>query len=354
MNILKKIAVLLTAVWLVLFTALPAFCAEEIDPDRHISLTIHYTYEGMPLDGTDVNIFQVATVDEYGKLTTTERFEGYNVNIEDGDEEAWRELATTLEGYVLRDNLEPTDTQTTDKQGVASFPSKGVRLPVGLYLVLGTRYTKDDIIYESLPFIVHMPTQNPHNDEWYYDVILKPKYELISMTGTKTVDCKVLKAWDDKGHEDMRPKQIVMQLLCDGEIYDTVTLTEKNNWRYEWNDLDATHQWRVVEKELEDYTVLVSREGITFLITNTFFEKEAPTGPDATNEPTEQGTPENPSNPDATDSSTPNATVKPVTPDTTLPQTGQLWWPVSLLSAAGLLLIAIGVSCLRGRKNEEK
>lgn len=62
----------------------------------------------------------------------------------------------------------------------------------------------------------------------------------------------------------------MVQLLRDGEVYDTVTLSSDNNWRYTWPELSADHHWQVVEHRTpEDYTVLIEREGITFVMTNT-------------------------------------------------------------------------------------
>ncbi len=73
--------------------------------------------------------------------------------------------------------------------------------------------------------------------------------------------------------------------------------------------------WRVVELTPEGYTVSITQEAGTFLVTNT------------------------PKQPPETPSVTP-----PVNPpgQKTLPQTGALWWPVPILAAAGLLLIAAG------------
>ena len=118
-----------------------------------------------------------------------------------------------------------------------------------------------------------------------------------------------------------------MQLLKDGEVFDTVTLSAANDWRYTWDELDESFKWTVAEKELEDYTVLVTREGTTFVVTNTY----------------DEGTPENPAQPENPG--------KPGNP--ALPQTGQLWWPVPILVAGGLLLIVIGVLRRRGNTHEK-
>ena len=126
-----------------------------------------------------------------------------------------------------------------------------------------------------------------------------------------------MKVWNDAGQKHDRPEKITVQLLKNGEVYDTVILNERNSWRYIWNDLPKYDknglpiEWRVVELTPEGYTVSITQESGTFVVTNT------PKQPSVT-PPTDQ--PKEP----------------------TLPQTGELWWPVPVLAAAGLLLIAAG------------
>lgn len=360
MKICKRIVVLIAAV-LILCSAIPAFAAEHIDPSQSISLTISYIDYDIPIAGAEFSIYQAATVDKRGNLTTTKQFAKYNVNIADSNEDTWKTLALTLEGYVLRDKLTPTDKRITNEQGLAHFPNKATKLTPGLYLAMSARQTQGDTVYESLPFMILMPTQDQDTDKWNYNVAVKPKYSSRNRYEVGTVDCKVLKVWDDKGNENNRPENVVIQLLRDGEIYDTVNLNKKNNWRYKWNDLDIQYKWNVVEKELDNYLVDISKEGVTYVVTNTYktVTNEDPTEPvtspsnpketvDPSN-PKGSGTPGNPGNPN-----NPNNPNKPNTPnDPTLPQTGQLWWPVPLLSAAGLFMILMGLLLFRGKNNEE-
>jgi len=41
------------------------------------------------------------------------------------------------------------------------------------------------------------------------------------------------------------------------------------------------------------------------------------------------------------------------TPKPTLPQTGQLWWPIPILLTAGLVLVLFGVMLRRGDDYED-
>ena len=105
-----------------------------------------------------------------------------------------------------------------------------------------------------------------------------------------------------------------MQLLRDGEVYRSALLNDSNDWSYTWEGLESGHRWQVTEQDVpEGYQMSVSQDGTVFWVTNTWSPEETPT----------------PSTPEET-------------PSGTLPQTGQLWWPVPLLLGAGLLLLLWG------------
>ena len=66
-------------------------------------------------------------------------------------------------------------------------------------------------------------------------------------TGTQTVTVTnsypstkrtVTKTWDDNNNQDRkRPSSVSVELLCDGQVYDTVTLSAANSWRYTWTEI---------------------------------------------------------------------------------------------------------------------
>ena len=311
---------------LLVFMLLPvsALAAGRIDLDQDVGLTITYQDHGTLLSGAVFSIYLVATVNAYGELETTEQFKIFNVDIPGKSDDTWRALASTLEGYVLRDNIAATDSGKTDRNGQIAFPTGGKRLTAGLYLVLGERHTQDGYRYDATPFMVMLPSLDKENNVWSYDVAVSPKFDRSKIPGSSgddTITRKVLKLWEDKGQEKDRPEEVIVQLLRDGKVFDTVTLNAANNWRYTWTALDNGYSWTVVEKETDNYTVEVTQEGITFVVKNTHNE-------DISDEPT---TPTKP----------------------TLPQTGQLWWPVPVLIAAGLLFVVIGLLRRRGAADEK-
>jgi hypothetical protein len=159
----------------------------------------------------------------------------------------------------------------------------------------------------------------------------------------------------------------------DGEVYETVTLNAANNWRHTWEDLDASVEWRVVEKEVPaGYSVVTELENTTFVITNTELTEE-PTTEEPTTETTTEVTTERSSQAtteqitetttevttekiteqvteattevttyNTTETPTETTTATNKTTETKLPQTGMLRWPIPFLTGAGLLLFVIG------------
>ncbi len=317
----KRTLALLAAV-LCLLTSV-AQAAGSIDLTRKPTLTLTYRDGKTALSGAKFSIYRVADADETGELTVRSEFDEFDLDIRGKNDRRWREMAQTLESYVLRRELTPADSGKTDKTGMLTFPTQGKTLAAGLYLVIGERHTQGGNDYDAEPVFVLLPTQDLENNEWVYDVSANVKFGKTPVPDDgDTVTRKVLKVWDDDGAEDSRPQEITVELLRNGKVYDTVKLSEKNNWRYTWLDLDADARWSVTEKTVSGYTVSITREGITFVVTNT-------KKPDRTDTPDMPVKPSNPSKP-----------LSPAKP--TLPQTGAVWWHVEALALSGLVFLILG------------
>lgn len=77
----------------------------------------------------------------------------------------------------------------------------------------------------------------------------------------------VHKVWDDNGYP-FRPKSIDVNLLRDGEVYETVTLNKDNQWTYTWDELDDRYNWTVDEVSVRGYKTTYTTDGNTVFITN--------------------------------------------------------------------------------------
>ena len=254
------------------------FAAGAIDVNKDVHLKIQYIHDKTPVSDVPFDLYYVASVDAYGEFTLVGDFQKYPVVVNGLSTDAWRTLAETLAVYADRDQLKPLDSGKTNAEGNLSFPNKQPRLKPGLYLTMGRKLVKSGYTYTTEPSLVALPNLDSVSNAWVYDVTAAPKHtqtENPPAPPEQMVERRVLKIWKDDIPQS-RPKEIVIQLLKDGVIYDTVTLNAVNNWRYTWEKLPAYNKdgskivWSVVEKEPEGYTVLIARDGVTFTVTNTY------------------------------------------------------------------------------------
>jgi hypothetical protein len=331
---------------LLLFGLLPsaAQAADYIDPDALASLTLNYLYDAEGLPGVRTRIYQVATVTPGGSYVRTGVFATDNdlksVKINGlSTDSAWQAAANTLAGYVADGSVPETGSISADAQGEAAFAG----LQTGLYLVVADRATLGDYTYNFTPALLALPSLDT-NDAWVYHVTANPKSSRTGGGGGggQNISYQVYKHWDDLDNEDVRPQSVTIEVLRNGVSYTTQQLSDSNNWTYRWSAADDGSVWQVVERNIaEAYEVTVTGSATAFVVTNSYLtelpEEPGPGGPDPGESP-EPGTPP----PDG-------GTTGP-----TLPQTGQLWWPVPVLSAAGLLLFGLGwASRAKGRRDDE-
>ncbi len=283
----RRICALLIAA-LLLAAPLQVFATESIGSDA--SLTIEYNFGGARFD-----LYLVATIDEKGDLTMAKEFASYPVNLVTPGTDDARDLALTLQGYVLRDDIAPLRTQYTNDNGLLCFEN----LKKGLYLLLGEVQIDGQYALMPQPMLAGLPLKA--GEQVFFHITVTPKFERND--AERIFPLEVYKVWDDGGSKN-RPVSVTVDLLCDGYVYDTVVLNEKNDWRYQWQQLSGAHEWVIVERECEDHTVKVMREGNAIIVTNS----------------------------------------KPAEPETppSVPQTGMLWWPVPVLGVLGMLLFLIG------------
>lgn len=292
-----------------------------VDSTEKLTLEIAYHNNGEALVGAKFKIYLIATEAD-NSLEVLEQFKKYNINIS-YNENTLKALATTLEGYILRDNIKPTDTASVNSKGYAVFPNKSTKLKRGLYLVIGERHIKNGIAYDASPFTVILPTFDSETGVLKSNVKVDVKHNYFDIVSqSKPLTRRVLKAWNDKTNEAQRPKSVEIQLLKDGKLFKTAILSDENNWRYEWSRLSPESTYQIIEVPKDNYTVTITYEGNTCVITNTPKNKLPPSESDN------------------------NQT------DEKLPQTSVLWWPVPLLLSFGILFLIIGNALQKRDRNE--
>ena len=309
----------LSLIVIVMLLPVSALAAGKIDLRHDRSLKVTAVYETQPISGMQFDAYLISNVDEFGELKETTPYQEYRdaLDIRGKNDEAWQEMALLLERKIILDgSLKPSRSAVTDKDGVAEF----LDIPMGLYLIIGNAIQKNSHVYTTSPFFVMIPKQDLSSNTWDYHIVAKSKPKQNPVVD----DFKVIKEWVDEFHKNPHPQSVTIQLLCDGKPYgNPITLPYNGAWSYVWHNLETNHYWTVEETPLKDYKAKEpERVGNTFIITNVCDQ------PDTPNNPT------SPSNPK-------------------LPQTGQLWWPVPVLIAAGLLFIVVGLVRRRGIADEK-
>jgi len=262
----------LVLLWAILPTAV--YTITPIDPTRPSSLTLQYAHNQTPFAGLTVSSYRVAEVAPDGTYTLTGDFAGYPVRIYAVTSQAeWRKIASTLAAYARADRLTPTCSGLTDQNGTVSF---GDILP-GMYLTLSVTVDRAGEITEFENFLTVVP--HPAEDGCHnYDVTAYPKCSSRNPDGRET-EFKAVKLWKDSGFAASRPESVTVDILKEGVLQTSQTLSPANNWSFRWTAPDDGSRWQVVEREVPaGYTVTVTAEGNTFVLTNAI-ESDVPPAP---------------------------------------------------------------------------
>ena len=298
----KNCIAFLTAALLLLVTLFaPRLQAQAAEKGQTGTITVNF-----PVEGTEFSIYRIGTASEDGACVLSEPYASYGVALEDSS------AASLLASYIGKAEVSADATAVTDAQGNAVFKD----LEQALYLVSSVTAADGEDIYIASAVLISLPQTEDGELTWNPTIV--GKYEHIPPE-TKETDLTVLKVWKNDD-SSIRPAEITVCLLCDnasaeGVIEnDEVVLNADNNWTYTWEGLPADHSWTVIEKEVpQGYKVysFTSDQSNSICLVNM------------------GQTPETPSTPEK--------------PNGSLPQTGQLWWPVLVATAAGLFFILIGL-----------
>ena len=276
------------------------------DPEQTGSIRLNYS----AVDNAEFKVYRAGEITDNWEFVLTGAFQDIPADLNDLDTEAMTELSETLAAYAAADGIEPDYSGRTDENGQVVFEG----LTKGLYLIIGESVIWDGMRYDPVPFLLTVPSQDAEG-AWNYQTEADVKYE-TSVPEKEETEYKVVKYWVGDGSGNARPVQITVDILRDGILYDTQTLTAENNWSYSWTAEDNGSVWQVVEREIPDhYTVKVEKNKTMFLLANTY----------AGDTPEEV----------------------PKTGDSSVPLL-----PVTLLSLSGVVLILAGLA-VRGRREKD-
>ena len=293
----KMIAMMLlcTAVFVMSNISVLAYDMPDETHDCSLTMTLKDPDSDARAAGSKVTIrlvADVAFVHGVPEYTLTSEYAGSGIDIT-GD--LGTDTANELAHYSSVSGIGGT-TVVADGSGTVLFDG----LKCGVYLITAEELAPG--FKSFVPFIYFLPYFDKTVNNWSYDGTAVPKISYQA-----PVSVSVRKIWNDDGKD--RPSEITVQLKNENGVFDTVKLSDANNWRYQWDGLDSSLNWNVVEINIPlKYKATYSVTGNDFTITNT----------------------------------------------DQLVQTGQLDWPIPVLIFAGVLLLGAGVVLKISSRREDE
>ena len=261
---LAKTSALIMCALLLLAAAVPV----SASADGSASPTLKYV-----LPDIEFRVYLAATPSGSGCYTPAAAYAGVSASFAPKTAQDWVTLTDALVAATAS-TAAPTASGKTDASGSLTFSG----LAAGMYLVMGDSGSKNNVEYTPTPFVVTLTEGQA--------LVCQVKHTETPVGPGNTTTVTVRKVWS-RDKASVRPDAIVVQLLRDGEVYDTQVITAATSWRFTWVDLDADSTWTVNEDPVPPgYTVSISQRGRLFTITNTY---KSPSDPPRTGDESNLG-----------------------------------------------------------------
>lgn len=368
----KKIGAVLTIIGFVMLFCLSCFCSTA-SAESGGTIKLVCEVSGKPVTGMKWEAYRIGTFDGQ-KITLDREYAKYPVDMTDLSASGFADAASTLKDFVFTygNNHTPSGRGISQNDGIITFSN----LKDGLYLIVARNYMVGVTTYIPTPAIVNLDSQLTP------ELTINAKIKPIATLSDTVEKFSVKKIWENADNLPLKPTEIIIDVYKNYQFFETVSLTEANNWYYEWHD-EVDVEWSVIERKIpKDCCVVYRNDGRNYVVVNTYvpdfeFDWEAnfpppETTPTTTNTATATTTTKvsfplvNESDTRNTETSTTTVSTTVVANKTTdktpiktttttkkLPQTGQLWWPVPVLAIGGLALIAVGSKIISGSKRDE-
>ncbi|MGI6754502.1 MAG: Cna B-type domain-containing protein [Atopobiaceae bacterium] len=269
----RAITVLVAAVTCALLLLPQAALAESTG-----SISMQIQDAQTPLENVHVRAWRVAEATGDFDLVSPFSESGVDLTSDDGQtwpatgtDAKWSTLAQSLAQFALTNDVMPDAEGDSDAQGNVVLSG----LQDGVYLVLPETFEQTDgTSWTFSASLVSLP-------QWV-DGNLTRLLEITPKGQVKQVPehLKVVKMWDDQD-SSARPVSVTVKIARNGELYDTVELSQENNWTYEW-ETEQGYEWSVSEELAADsaYTMSIEqRSDGTFVVTNHSTTPPAPQTP---------------------------------------------------------------------------
>lgn len=248
--------------WVVRFTNLPVY--------RDGGVEIVYTLDETAIDGYETVI---GVIDDDGKATITNTFVPEKVSfkvtkkwVDNNNQDGVRPDKITVQLY-RKISGQQTGTAFGDPVEVKASDN---------WEYTWTQLDKVDANNNIYEYYVEETVP----DDYVLDGIQYGNYsaEITNSHETAVTDVSVIKKWEDDNNQDgVRPESIQVKLLANGVLKSTIVLSDVNDWKYTWRNLDKYANQQEIEYTVTEvlnsteYTenIVKSSNGNEFTITNT-------------------------------------------------------------------------------------
>ena len=287
----KTVCTLLLSILVIIGTSMPCYAATE---SGKISVLLE---DKNKIDGTTVHICKIADMDSTGYYPS-DSFKDSGISISGIMNTPTESTAMDVADYIQDNNIKSITAVT--ENGKATFSE----LDLGIWLVFCDKDSK----YTFNPYFVFLPCES--QGKLHYEITSSPKVE---DSQPNVINIYVIKKWDDKNNvAKKRPETVTVELLDGEKVISSAVLSEQNGWAHTFTDMYKEGHYSVKEKAVENYTAQYSGDASNgFIVTNSYNGAK-------------------------------------------LPQTGQLWWPIVIISVAGIAFILLGIIELGARKDGKK
>lgn len=272
----KNILLCLVICFCICFMPCTAYAVSTVDANEPIntsadcSLTMNYAHNGSAFSDLTVQLYCVATISSDFQFSLADVFQATSLTINGVSSiDEWAAMRTTFESYIVANKIAPDLTKNTDDMGSVTFEA----LAPGMYFVMPVQFSDNGVYYDFDSALIVVPGLD-ENGLWVYDVTAAPKTVDVIPTHE---NYKVIKLWRDNANSNKRPAFIEADIICNGEIKETVILSVENNWSYSWTTVDNGDIWHVTERNVpKGYIMTVEEHATTFTIINTIPDTSGP------------------------------------------------------------------------------
>ena len=226
---------------------------------------------GEKLPGIELSLYKIAEFlnGDYSLPIYEKVFAGLGEDITKlMKEHTNQETAAFLEENIKNSHMKEYEKKTTGEDGRVVFSE----LEEGIYLLRCTGNENVSYEIEQASVLIQIPMREEQGIQ-IWNVKLEPKNDV--RYPDEQQEMSVVKIWKDNNNKaGKRPEKILVGLYEDNELKEQVELSSKNNWSYEWKQLNKDAVYRVTELQIpEEYEMSVENTEITYTITNTYTKR---------------------------------------------------------------------------------